>query len=476
MGNRMEGSIYEQVITLLTVPPGNLVYHLVLAFSIAGALPGALTLWLRSGFEEGRRMVIGLSWLLLSQVVLIFNAGLAQFFPDLNAWMPVLDRAVYAFSLIILVWLWVYPHGSTRATSATILLSLVTLVFALISGLWWQNQAGNLNFNGTTFDILWTAYSLALAFGGGVLLILRRPVGYGFGLGMFLLLTLGLLLYIIDPQLEGNYQGIIRLTQIAAYPLLLTLPTRFSWSNDPAIQTSPGLGPATYEDIKTIAVRSNPLEVCQAVTAIVSRALQAEWCLLVSPPDSSLNVDLFCGYDLERSENIGAATFDSHLIPVLTEALRQGRPLHLPAEGNIPDLEGIEKILGISASGSLLSAPILTRDGAIDKALVLLSATSGHTWSAKDQNYLADIAASLTEIFEYKSEFLTQSEKLAQSNSNLQNILNENEHLTEEINEIRSINAIIEEQIQQLQTDLDQALNKLAVMESSSDEGSSTTR
>ena len=107
MENRMEGSLYEQVITLLTVPPGNLVYHLVLAFSIAGALPGALTLWLRSGVKEGRRMVIGLSWLLLSQVLLVFNAGLAQFFPDLNAWMPVLDRAAYAFSLIILVWLWV---------------------------------------------------------------------------------------------------------------------------------------------------------------------------------------------------------------------------------------------------------------------------------------------------------------------------------------------------------------------------------
>lgn len=472
----MEGSLYEQVITLLTVPPGNLVYHLVLAFSIAGALPGALTLWLRSGVEDGRRMVIGLSWLLFSQVVLVFNAGLAQFFPDLDAWMPILDRAVYAFSLVILVWLWVYPHGSSRATSATIILSIATLLFAVISGLWWRNQASSANFNGTTLDMLWTAYSLVMAAAGILLLIWQRPVGYGFGLGMFFLLTSGLLVYLIDPQPAGNFPGIIRLTQMAAYPLLLTLPTRFSWSSDPGLQPSTGLEPAAYEDIKKIATRSDPLEVCQAVTGIVSRALQAEWCLLVSPPDSSSNVNLLCGYDLERSENIGAATFDSQLIPVLTEALRQGRPLHLPAEGNIPDLQGIEKILGISAAGSLLSAPIRTREGAIDKALVLLTAASSHAWSAEDQNYLADIAASLTEIFEYKNEFLNQSEKLAQSNSNLQNILNENEHLTEEINEIRMINSIIEEQIQQLQIDLDQALNELAAMKASSGEGSSAAR
>jgi hypothetical protein len=239
------------------------------------------------------------------------------------------------------------------------------------------------------------------------------------------------------------------------------------WDSEAELQPSPGLEPATYENIKTIATRSDPLEVCQAVTAIVSQALQAGWCLLVSPPDNNKHISLICGYDLANCENIGAATFDSQVVPVLSEALRQGRPLHLPSEGNIPDLEGLAKILNIPLSGSLLSAPILSRSGRIDKALVLLSAESERSWSAADQNYLADIADSLTEIFEYKNLFLTQSEKLAQSNANLQNILSENEHLNEEINEIRSLNKTIEDQIQKLQSDLDQALNELATMKAS---------
>jgi AAA15 family ATPase/GTPase len=114
-----------------------------------------------------------------------------------------------------------------------------------------------------------------------------------------------------------------------------------------------------------------------------------------------------------------------------------------------------------------LAAPILTRSGEIDKALVLLSADSEGSWSAADQNYLADIAASLTEIFDYKNEYLTQSEKLTQSNSNLKNILYENEHLNQEINEIRSINMTIEEQIKKLQSDLEKALNELAAIKAS---------
>ncbi len=463
----MDGSLYEQIITLLTVPPGNLVYHLVLAFSIAGALPGALTLWQRAGMEAGRRMVIGLSLLLLAQFVLIIDAGLAQFFPIFDAWLPVLDRAAYAFSLIILIWLWVYPQGTGRVKSATMILSLITLLLTVLTGLWWVNQTINSPFNGSTADLIWAGYSLVLAFGGGLLLILRRPDGYGFGLSMFILLFLGLVVYLFDPQPEGNFPGVVRLTQIAAFPLLITLPTRFSWGSEQDQQPSPGLEPATYENIKTIATKSDPLEVCQAVTAIVSRALHAEWCLLISPPNDNQHISLFCGYDLDKGTYIGAATFDSQLVPVLSEALRQGRPLHLPAEGNIPDLDGFGKILSISVSGSLLSAPILTRSGEIDKALVLLSADSDRSWSAADQNYLADIAASLTEIFDYKNEYLTQSEKLTQSNSNLKNILYENEHLNEEINEIRSINVTIEEQIIKLQSDLEKALNELAAIKAS---------
>jgi len=463
----MDGSLYEQIITLLTVPPGNLVYHLVLAFSIAGALPGGLTLWQRAGVEAGRRMVIGLSLLLLAQFVLIIDAGLAQFFPVFDAWLPVLDRAAYAFSLIILIWLWVYPQGSGRVKSATMFLSLITLLLTVLTGLWWVNQTINSPFNGSTADLLWTGYSSVLAFGGGLLLILRRPDGYGFGLGMFILLFLGLAVYLFVPQPEGNFPGVVRLTQIAAFPLLLTLPTRFSWGSEQDQQPSPGLEPATYENIKTIATKSDPLEVCQAVTAIVSRALHAEWCLLISPPNDNKHISLFCGYDLDQGTYIGAATFASQLVPVLSEALRQGRPLHLPAEGNIPDLDGFGKILSISVSGSLLSAPILTRSGEIDKALVLLSADSDRSWSAADQNYLADIATSLTEIFDYKNEYLTQSEKLTQSNSNLKNILYENEHLNQEINEIRSINMTIEEQIKKLQSDLEKALNELAAIKAS---------
>ena len=58
-------SFFEQVFTILTNPPGNLAYYVILAFTVVGALQSSLNYWLRSGFPQGSRMVSGLSLLLI---------------------------------------------------------------------------------------------------------------------------------------------------------------------------------------------------------------------------------------------------------------------------------------------------------------------------------------------------------------------------------------------------------------------------
>jgi hypothetical protein len=412
-------------------------------------------------------MVIGLCLLLAAQFILIIDAGLAPFFPTFEVWLPILDRAINAFSLSILIWLWIFPQPSRRADSATLLIGLFILFFAVLSGLWWQNQSAYSFFNGSPADLLWAGISLVLALAGGLLLVIRRPDGYGIGLGMFSLLFLGQLLYLFNPLPDGNFPGVVRLTQIAAYPLLLTLPSRFSPGDEIERITPIGVAPEIYQSLNTILTSPEPLVVCQAVTKLVSHSLSADLCLLISPPDATKHVSVQCGYDLSRQERIGAATFDSNLIPVLSEALRQGRPLHLPAEANIPDLVGFEKILNLSISGSLLSAPIFTKNGDLDKALVLLSPYSERSWTENDQNYLADIASYLTEIFEFKKKFLTQGNKLAQSNITLQNIQAENDRLDNEIIDLTSRYNDSVEKKNQLRAELDKALKEIDSMRTS---------
>lgn len=462
--------MYQQVISILTIPPGNLVYHLVLAFSIAGALPGAMNLWQRDGLEAGRRMVIGLGMLLLAQFLLIIDAGLAQFFPAFSAWLPILDRAVNAVSLVILIWLWVFPQRSTRADFATLLISLLVLLLTVITGLWWLNQSDLAYFNGSPADLLWAGLSLILGFTGGLLLLIRRPQGYGIGLGMFSLLFLGQLIYLTDPLPVGDYPGVVRITQIAAYPLLLTLPARFNLGDEIEDTDSHRLDRMTFHNFQTIATGTETAEVYQSITEIVSQAMNADLCVLISPPDANKNITLFCGYDLVNRRMIGSTTFESELIPVVSESLRQRRPLHLPAEGSIPDLEGLEKILATPIKGSLLTAPIFNSSGESDKILLLLTPESDRSWTGADQTYLADIADSLGSILDFKNESQGIADQLAQTGKTLQNIQDENDRLNDEVIELTSRYNSSEQKIEKLQIELRKMMDDLEIKKTSQTE------
>ncbi|MGE5222197.1 MAG: hypothetical protein ACM3PY_07155, partial [Omnitrophica WOR_2 bacterium] len=63
-------SFFPQVFTILTTSPGNLAYQLVLAFSIAGALQAALIRWRSRPAEQGARLVLGFSLMLVFRLVL----------------------------------------------------------------------------------------------------------------------------------------------------------------------------------------------------------------------------------------------------------------------------------------------------------------------------------------------------------------------------------------------------------------------
>src|SRR3990172_5867318 len=251
-------SFYQQVIGLLTTPPGNLAYHLVLAFSIAGALPGALNLW-RNGSTAGRRMLAGLALLLLAQLVLMATAGLAQFFFGLDGWLPPLDRAVTALSLILFIWLWAFPQPNRMPDFATLLLTLLVLVLFLLTGVWW------------------TSFTLLLALAGGLVLLVRRPAGFEIGLAQFVLISLGLALYLLAPLPQGDYPGAIRLAQMAAYPLLLTLPFRFSYEADGAgaggRASQAGIQPDIFQAFLLLAGATGSQEICRCLTLAIARAL-----------------------------------------------------------------------------------------------------------------------------------------------------------------------------------------------------------
>ena len=438
------GTTIQQILITLTTYPGNLIYHMALAFSIAGALQAALSFWQDSQFPQGRRMVIGLLALLGIRFVLFISAGLTQQgLANPHILLPILDRAATQLSLVIILWLWVFPEPVRVADAASGLLALITISASVFSFVWWADHYSTSTFNILWLDVGWELYALALIMLGIIFLIIRRPNGWAYGLSMLLISALGHILHLSAPLTDSDFPEFVRLAQMAAYPLLFTLPRRFA---PPAKESSPtktvstpiaapiiysstfqerplyGIEPARFESILAMLGESSLLKFSQALTRTVAEAMLADICLLIYPPDGAGQLTIPCGYDLIRQEILSSMALDENKLPMLAAAMKKSRALRLPASSTSQDLTNLGGKLGLGTTGHLLAGFVPTPEGETSMGLILLSPHSDRRWSRDDQNYLDGIARGLAPILQQTWEQQSTQDKLEKTQQELENL------------------------------------------------------
>ncbi len=414
---------FGQVFSFLTVAPGNLVYHLVLVFSAAAALLQAILLWRSSEFPQARRMIVGLAILLALQVLEFAVGALAwQGLFASPMVLPPLDRAVTLWSLIWIVWLWAFPEPLRLADAAAALLSLLVLPLLSVTFLVWIPNSGAMVFSQSLLETVWQLASIGSVILGMALLIIRQPNGWGLGLGFLGLAFTGHLLYIIPPLPQSNFPGVVRLMQMAAYPILLTLPQRFPTpvarpiARPPLAPTAARAGeklppeaprlerrrystdPKTFHALLVLAAELDEERIGKALTRATAQAMLADLCFLVAPGGAQ-DLVIACGYDLIREESLGGTTLDAEMVPLLVSAVQRGKPLRLPASSTSVDLKGLGQSLGLSSAGHLLSVPIPGEKAPLG-ALLLLSPYSNRLWNAEDQTFLTNVASLFGPILE----------------------------------------------------------------------------
>ena len=402
------------ILTQLTVPPGDLIYYVVLVFAVAAALQSAFNHWRASEFPQARRAFVGLGILLIAQVVMFIFSGLGwQHIIDTKSILPPMDRAFILFGIIWITWLYAFPEPSRAADAAATLLSLLVITALGLSLLTWQPQIALTSYNLTADDWYWQVGSLVAALLGIATLFVRRPDGMWNGI---ILLALGFLghvghlLFIV----EGNYSGIVRLAYMAAYPILLTLPQRFSTASAIAASARTSVStkidsaaqerrrystdPKTFHAMLALAAESNPTKVSQAITRAIAQTMLADLCFMIYLTDNNNQIVIAGGYDLIREDTLEGGSLKKSSIPMLANSLQRGRPLRMPSSSTSADIKGLGDILGLTNPGHLLSVPILTPDKDSLGGVLLLSPYSDRTWTAEDQAYLANIATSLVPI------------------------------------------------------------------------------
>jgi signal transduction histidine kinase len=439
-------SYFQQIFTLLTTPPGNLTYHLVLAFSIFGALQASLNFWRGSGYPQGRRMVYGLSLLLITQLALFLSAALAwQEVLISSRYLPVIDRAVMLFSLVIIIWLWVLPEPQRIGDAVMFILLIGVLAYAAFSLVWWSSQDPQSYFNGSWADTITGIIAMALLGGGMLALAIRRPNGWGIGMGMLAILFTGSLVHWLSPLPESNFAGAVRLAEMAAFPLLLTLPQRFPIPTQPSpqrdklqteVQRSYSTDPKVTQAFLALATQSSPEKFYQDVTRTVSQLMLADICLLALPPDINGQVVFPFGYDLIQQRHTEGFSLSSRQVPVLVSAIKRGKNLRLPASSTSLDLKALAQALGQDRAGHLLAASIAPPGEAVVMDIVLLSPYSNRGWTSEKQAFLSDTAITLALILTRIQDLGRAQSELASFKDSAGQTSRENEQLLAKLNEV----------------------------------------
>lgn len=413
----------QLVLNQLTVPPGDLIYYIVLVFVIASALQSAFNHWRASEFPQAKRAFIGLGILLFAQIFMFIFSGLGwQELVDPKSILPPMDRGFLAFAIIWITWLYAFPEPNRSGDAVATLLSMFIFTALGLGLISWNQQIANpaasvLSYNLTIDDFIWQIVSLLFTALGMAVIFIRKPDGMWYGILLLLLGFFGHLGQLLIG-LEGDFPGIVRLAYMAAFPILLTLPQRFSIATSvetpapvkPTILKSDTQGrperrrystdPKTFHALLAVAAENNPTKMSQAITRATAQTMLADLCFMIYLTDENKQMVIAGGYDLIREDSLEGGPISKGAIPMLANSIQRGRPLRLPASSTSADIKGLADILGLNNPGHLLYVPILTPEKETLGGILLLSPYSDRTWSAEDQAFLANIANSLVPIIQ----------------------------------------------------------------------------
>jgi signal transduction histidine kinase len=426
----------QQIFELITTNPGNLAYHLVLAFSVAGALQASFS-QLNSRHASHYRLVAGLVLLLVLRLVLFLAAALAwQGFLISPQHLPPLDRLVNLLSLVLIIWLWAFPEPLTLADAAAVLLSLLVLTLFGIALVWWNQFGQPLDYNGTWLDIYGETFAILLLALGLAVLLVRRPNSWGIGLGMFSLLLLGHFSHWLNPLPAGDFAGAVRLTQMAAFTLLFTLPQRFT-----APITAASISTALSTPILPEPERRPHLQYClsfldRAVSQdrterlveaarLVSYLTNANACLLVALSDQPDLLNLRTGFILFRQEEIDEAALTGPLVKTIGSAIKRGRSFRLSQAATASGSSTFESILQPNQIGPLLAVPFQPDGPSFPLALLLIAHPTQPEWTEADQSELSSLSETLARVIHTLSQVADENDELVRLREYLHSIQHE---------------------------------------------------
>jgi signal transduction histidine kinase len=425
-------NIFQQAAALVSDPPGNLVYYLVLLFAMGAAAAVALGQWRASAAPTSpadasrRRLALAAGLLFLLRLLALgFAIFAAVGLLDPLGAIPPFERALSALTIVLVFWFLLFPKPNRLADAGLGLLAILAVLGLMISWGLWAQQAPLLRFyNGSPQETVWEAVELFLLVAGAILLIVRRPADWLLGLSIAGLLLAAHVLHYLYPIAQSNVSGTERLFEIVVLPLIAAVvlrralqpaagalrtpaePVPLPLGNTQPIQAVPrlvtpaptALDPRAAVAFAALGAAPDLATLAQSATVGVAHALPAPISLLLSTAATGFKIE--CAYEAQPPR------FIATLLPVLAErpdihaALEHDEPILWMLGETEAELRAVAFEAGLETDGPVLLMPVRLPGGPLLGAIGALPPAGQPGWPEPQRTLLNALAAPVAQAWQ----------------------------------------------------------------------------
>jgi len=392
----------KELVELITVPPGDLVYHLVTVFAIQLILGMAFGHWNRHRNDPTsiRLLVTGLGFAigrtLLMLVAVLDRVGVLS--P--NIVLPPLERFLDFVILVLAVWTFL-PILERRPRLGIVLfvpvLLMATGVYAAFATLWPQAEAQGIIYSGYWQEIVWDISAILVLLLAVVAGVIWREGDWGLAICLFALWLAGYGLQFTAPFVDSHTAGWVRLANLAALPLVAGLTYRRVLGASPIGDRDNVVRMVNVLDlVRQIEAAGDVESVLKLAASTVKHTLGADTVAIGLPASGSgkgvrvVALHPPTGVMLTEKE----PTLLASKYPLLASAFQTGHMQRARVPRQDPTIAALYRSLGFDRPGPLLVQP-LVNGSALHGVLLAGNPVSQKRWTMRDEQILQAVGAAI---------------------------------------------------------------------------------
>ena len=395
-------SFLRDFVELITVPPGDMVYHLVTLFAIQLILGVAFGHWNRNRRDPTaiRLLVTGVGFA-FTRTLLMFIAVLDRVgVLSSNIVLPPLEHFLDLVTLLLVVWTFlpILEQHSRMGVTLLLLTLLITIgIYAAFATLWPQAEAQSTVYNGYWQETVWEFLAMAVLGLALIAGVIWREDDWSLLTCLFTLWLTGHVLQFTVPFADSHTAGWVRLANLAALPLLASLAYRR------VLNVPPAMGEDTTLEVIDILEATQRIEATRDTEAAlrpaassIARALRADTVAIGLPvPGLTQKIRVVA---LHPSTSAMPAhqelTLRVSRYPLLATAIKTGHLQHSITPHKDPAVAALYRRLGFKRPGPLLVQPLVD-EGALLGIMVAGNPVSQQRWTTHDEQIFQAVGAAI---------------------------------------------------------------------------------